>query len=123
MKKGDVVINPYVPRLFNGKLNPLYATIYVGNNQTIDYKGRKTGWSDRIANPRPGEREWRVIGHVDLFQIIGNIVMVDEEQANRYGCCILSKCVCENDPDIKSCGDCPHYDKNFFRTEGEARER
>lgn len=85
MKKGDIVINPWVSRDFEGKLNPLYATIYVGNNKTIDYKGRLHNWCNNLSKPETWEREWRVIGRIDLdlYQLILNSVIADEAE-QRY---------------------------------------
>ena len=84
MKKGDVVINPWVSKTFNGYLNPMYATIYIGNNMSVDYRGRKHKWGDRISKPEKCEREWKVIGHVDidLFKMISDIVN-EENLAER----------------------------------------
>ena len=63
MKKGDIVVNPYVGKDYDGKLNPNYASIYIGNNQTVDYKGGIHTWASEVD-------DWKVIGHSDLFSFI-----------------------------------------------------
>ena len=70
MRKGDIVVNPWVSTYFDGELNPNYATIYLGDNKTLDYKGRVCDWVDKIYKDNP-EREtpWKVIGHIDLYGI------------------------------------------------------
>lgn len=63
MKKvGDIIINPYVSKMFNDKLNPNYATIYIGNNKTVDYNGRILEWCDKVYK----DDRWKVIGHHDF---------------------------------------------------------
>lgn len=62
--KGDIIINPWVSRMYNGKLNPNYATIYIGNGTCIDYNWRKVKWCGfNDANP---EREYKTVGHIDI---------------------------------------------------------
>ena len=70
MRKGDIVVNPWVSTYFNGELNPNYATIYLGDNKSLDYNGRVCEWADKIYKDNP-EREtpWKVIGHIDLYGI------------------------------------------------------
>ena len=70
MRKGDIVVNPWVSTYFNGELNPNYATIYLGDNKSLDYTGRVCEWADKIYKDNP-EREtpWKVIGHIDLYGI------------------------------------------------------
>ena len=63
MRKGDIVVNPWVSAYFNEELNPNYATIYLGDNKSLDYKGRVCKWADKIY------KEWKVIGHIDLYGI------------------------------------------------------
>ena len=48
MRRGDIIVNPWVSREHNGLLNPLYATIYLGDNYSLDYKGRKHLWADKV---------------------------------------------------------------------------
>ena len=77
LRIGDIVINPFVSKLFDGKLNPNYATIYIGNNRTVDYKGRLCRWASDIRTSKP---EWRVIGHHDfgLLEVISQAIEEDE---------------------------------------------
>ena len=63
MKRGDIIVNPYVSKEFDGHLNPNYATIYIGNNKTVDYRGRICSWASKVD-------EWQVIEHCDLFGFI-----------------------------------------------------
>ena len=65
MKVGDIIVNPWVSREFDGDYNAMYATIYIGNNQSIDCKGRKHTWVDKVYRD-DNEREWKVIGHCDI---------------------------------------------------------
>ena len=70
MRKGDIVVNPWVSTYFNGELNPNYATIYLGDNKTLDYEGRVCEWADKIYKDNPKrETPWKVIGHIDLYGI------------------------------------------------------
>ena len=71
MRKGDIVVNPWVSTYFNGELNPNYATIYLGDNKTLDYEGRVCEWADKIYKDNPKrETPWKVIGHIDLYGIV-----------------------------------------------------
>ena len=74
MKIGDIIINPYVSEDFGGRLNPMYATIYLGDNKSLDYKGRVHTWADKVYR-HDNENEWRVIGHVNLKRIIEDAVL------------------------------------------------
>ena len=83
MKIGDIIINPYVSKEYDGKLNPMYATIYIGDNRSVDYKGRVHRWADKVYK-EGNEREWKVVGHCNLYewmyeQIIGAIEPPKEE--------------------------------------------
>lgn len=70
MRKGDIVVNPWVSTYFNGELNPNYATIYLGDNKSLDYKGRVCEWADKIYKDNPERNTpWKVIGHIDLYGI------------------------------------------------------
>lgn len=69
MRVGDIIINPYVSKDFDGELNPMYATIYLGDNKSLDYRGRVHTWADKVYR-RGNKNEWRVIGHVNLKRII-----------------------------------------------------
>ena len=75
MKVGDIIVNPWVSREFDGKYNPMYATIYIGNNQSIDCKGRKHTWVDKVYRT-DNEREWKVIGHCEILKYI-NMSIID----------------------------------------------
>lgn len=67
MNRGDIIINPWVRRDIDGALNPLYATIYLGNNCSLDYRGRKRTWADKVYKENSDKKTpWRVIGHVDI---------------------------------------------------------
>lgn len=71
MRKGDIIVNPWVSRCFNGKLNPNYATIYLGNNESLAYTGKVCGWADKVYKDNPDRHTpWKVIGHIDLDTII-----------------------------------------------------
>lgn len=59
MKKGTVVINPYVSKTYDGKPNPLYATAYIDKHKSVDRNGKIHKWCDDISN-------WQVIGFIDL---------------------------------------------------------
>lgn len=82
MKVGDIIVNPWVSRDFNGKLNPMYATIYIGNNRSIDYKGRVHAWVDKVYRDDL-ERKWEIIGHCDpyvyLYEQIANAIEPPKE--------------------------------------------
>ena len=70
MRKGDIVVNPWVSTYFNGELNPNYATIYLGDNKTLDYEGKVCEWADKIYKDNPERKTpWKVIGHIDLYGI------------------------------------------------------
>lgn len=70
MRKGDIVVNPWVSTYFNGELNPNYATIYLGDNKTLDYEGKVCEWADKIYKDNPQKNTpWKVIGHIDLYGI------------------------------------------------------
>ena len=74
MKVGDIFINPWVSKYFNGKLNPLYATIYLGDGASVTYKGKVVRFLFNTKvnrnDPDEKEREWKVIGHVDIKELI-----------------------------------------------------
>lgn len=86
MRVGDVIINPYVSKDFDGKLNPMYATIYLGDNKSLDYKGRVHTWADRVYR-HDNKNEWRVIGRVNLKRFIEGAVLKDavlKEQEHEH---------------------------------------
>lgn len=72
MKIGDIIINPWVNKEYNGVPNPNYATIYIGNNKSLDFTGRVIGWADKVYRS-DNEREWKVVGHINLFKIIQEV--------------------------------------------------
>lgn len=59
MKKGTVVINPYVNKTYKGEPNPIYATAYLSPHKTIGRDGKIYEWTDDVRN-------WQVIGFIDL---------------------------------------------------------
>lgn len=63
-RKGDVIVNPWVNREYNGDLNPCYATIYIGNGKCVDYRGVTHAWGG--LNDKNPEREYKTIGHIDI---------------------------------------------------------
>ena len=63
-QKGDIIINPWVSKVYNGDLNPCYATIYVGNGECMDYRGERHRWVG--LNDENSERNYRTAGHIDL---------------------------------------------------------
>lgn len=79
MRVGDIIINPYVNKDFDGELNPMYATIYLGDNKSLDYKGRVNTWADKV-NRHDNKNEWRVIGHIDLKRIIKDVMEEQEHE-------------------------------------------
>lgn len=71
MRRGDIVVNPWVSKEYNGKLNPLYATIYLDGNCSLDYMGRQHYWGHPIYKINEKEQTpWEIIGHIDLCEII-----------------------------------------------------
>lgn len=78
--KGDVIINPWVSRDYNGDLNPCYATIYIGDGKCVDYRGRRHAWIG--LNDKIPEREYKTVGHIDI-DLKGMILSVLEEQESR----------------------------------------
>lgn len=70
MRRGDIIVNPWVSRYFNGELNPNYATIYLGDNKSLDYTGKVCGWADKVYKDNPERMTpWKVIGHINLYGI------------------------------------------------------
>ena len=84
---GDIIVNPWVSVEYNGCINPMYATVYIGNNTSIDYKGRTHKWSPPKGRWEDKEK-WKVIGHYDIFgqlqEAIINTVLDDEKSLNEY---------------------------------------
>ena len=71
MRRGDIIINPWVSAYYSEELNAMYATIYLGDNYSLDYKGRKHKWADKVYKDNPERRcPWRVIGHIEIDNII-----------------------------------------------------
>lgn len=70
MRRGDIIVNPWVSRYFNGELNPNYATIYLGDNKSLDYTGKVCEWAVKVYKDNPDRMTpWKVIGHIDLYGI------------------------------------------------------
>ena len=65
-KVGDIIVNPWVSKIYQGKLNPIYATVYIGNGSTIDYLGRQHKWSTPKGRWE-GKDQWKVIGYFPLY--------------------------------------------------------
>lgn len=86
MRRGDIIVNPWVSVDYCGELNPMYATIYLGNNFSLDYKGRKHTWADKVYKENAEYKcPWKVIGHIDLDGIIETAIrkaVEDEPQAD-----------------------------------------
>ena len=71
MRRGDIVVNPWVSKEYIGKLNPLYATIYLDGNCSLDYMGRQHYWGHPIYKINEKElTPWEIIGHIDFCEII-----------------------------------------------------
>lgn len=71
MKRGDIIVNPWVSVECFGELNPMYATIYLGNNYSLDYKGRKHIWVNKVYKENAEYQcPWKVIGHIDIDNIL-----------------------------------------------------
>lgn len=86
MRRGDIIVNPWVSVDYCGELNPMYATIYLGNNYSLDYKGRKHTWVDKVYKENAEHRcPWKVIGHIDLDDIIEAAIRkaVDAEERSE----------------------------------------
>lgn len=64
MKKGTFVINPYVCKYINGKMNPLYKTMFLkkvdGTALCLTYEGKVTSyyWRDIV--------DWKTEGCADI---------------------------------------------------------
>lgn len=75
IKIGDIVINPWVSEQYNGILNPMFATIYLGNNISLDYRGDKHTWGDPIYKDNPKRKTpWKVIGHIDIKGFLETVI-------------------------------------------------
>lgn len=71
MRRGDIIVNPWVSVDYCGELNLMYATIYLGNNYSLDYKGRKHTWADKVYKGNAKKLcPWKVIGHIDIDSIL-----------------------------------------------------
>ena len=67
MRRGDIIINPWVSQAHNGDLNPNYASIYLDKRHSLDYSPRRITWATDVAKD---EREWKVVGHIDLEKLL-----------------------------------------------------
>lgn len=76
-KVGDIIVNPWVSKIYQRKLNPMYATVYIGNDTTVDYLGKSHKWSSPKAGWE-GKDKWKVIGYYpirdELKKVIGDAV-------------------------------------------------
>lgn len=76
MKIGDIVINPYVPKDFNTKPNPLYQSmiIHIGKEYTttLRYDGETSKYYTRDV------KEWQIVHNVNLYEVIYGIVYKDD---------------------------------------------
>lgn len=82
VKRGDIIINPWVSIYFNDKPNPMYATIYIGDNRSIDFNGEVHEWADKVyKEDERRQTPWEVIGHVNLFSLIWG--SVDENMLKK----------------------------------------
>lgn len=71
MRRGDIIVNPWVSKDYCDGLNPMFATIYLGGNKSIDYLGRTHVWADKVYRENTEKRcPWKVIGHICLDEII-----------------------------------------------------
>lgn len=71
MKVGDIIVNPWVDKEFDGRLNRMYATIYLGNNESLDYTGEKHKWCDKVYQENPERHTpWKIIGHIGIKSIV-----------------------------------------------------
>ena len=110
MRKGDIVVNPWVSAYFNGELNPNYATIYLGDNKSLDYNGRVCKWADKIYKDNPQKNTpWKVIGHIDLYGIAELAIrdaVFDEVNKDEPQTCSFSDCDNFKNPDYERCIEC-----------------
>lgn len=75
MKKGDIIVNPWVAKYYDGKLNPMYATIYLGDNHSLDYNGEKRRWTSKVyQHDEKNKTPWRVVVHVDLTDMLLDVI-------------------------------------------------
>lgn len=83
MKRGDIIVNPWVSVDYCGELNPMYVTIYLGNNYSLDYKGRKHKWADKVYKENAEHKcPWKVIGHIDIDSILETAIREAVQTAN-----------------------------------------
>ena len=69
MKKGTVVVNPYVLKTLNGKPNSLYATIFLEPHKTLTRNGEVIDWGTDTD-----VRKWETIGFIDLNYLFDNVL-------------------------------------------------
>ena len=84
---GDIIVNPWVSVEYNGCINPMYATVYIGDDTSIDYRGDTHKWSPPKGRWEDKDK-WKVIGHYDIFgelkEAIINTVLDGEESLSDY---------------------------------------
>lgn len=107
MRRGDIIVNPWVSRYFDGDLNPNYATIYLGNNESLDYTGKVCRWAVKVYKDNPDrETPWKVIGHIDLYGIaelaIRDAVFDEENKGEPQTCSV-------NGRPYTDCGNCEYH--------------
>lgn len=78
MRTGDIIINPYVSKMFNGVPNRCYATIFLhkahnGNLKCLTYDGDVVEWV------MPSERPFEVVGNINIYYEICKCVEYEEE--------------------------------------------
>lgn len=57
-------------KVLQWRTEPNYATIYLGDNKSLDYTGKVCGWADKVYKDNPERMTpWKVIGHINLYGI------------------------------------------------------
>lgn len=76
MKPGDVFINPYVrPRIgADNRPNPMHKLIYINRSSAHDVYCIDFNWRrHKMYMLKTDEETWKVIGRVDLLDIISKM--------------------------------------------------
>lgn len=68
MRKGDVIINPYVPELFEGKPSPLFKTMVLSVGSTYTKVLRIDGKTSKYFTDHA--KNWTVSHHIDYNSLI-----------------------------------------------------
>lgn len=86
-KVGDIIVNPWVSVVFNGDINPMYATVYIGHDTSVDYLGRTHKWSHPKCRWQDKDK-WRVIGHYDIYgemkEAVVHAIQYDDESVDKF---------------------------------------